>query len=42
VRRPGRVQLRHAEAGHVYEQADEEEQLGDRRHDGDRKEGRTS
>jgi len=26
---PGRVQLRDAETGHVHEQADEEEQLGD-------------
>lgn len=40
VRGPGRVQLRHAEAGHVHEQADEEEHAGVRRRDGDRKEGR--
>lgn len=39
--RPGRVQLRHAETGHVHEQADEEEQPGDQRHDGDLQEGRT-
>lgn len=36
----GRVQLRHAQAGHVHEQADEEKQLGDRRDDGDHQEGR--
>lgn len=36
VRGPGRVQLRHAQAGHVHEQVDEEEHAGVRRNDGDR------
>lgn len=42
MRGQGRVQLRHAQAGHVHEQADEEEQPGDRRDDGDLPEGRTA
>lgn len=41
MRRQRRDELRHAEAGNLHEQVDEEEQPGSGRYDGDRQERRT-